>query len=378
MVARITSATIEPARERPPWWKFLGTRIATVLEARRGRTALKAAVKAAAPAPRTSDGRYNLASATKLGWTLPLLQETFGAFPPQSWDDAGAFKAVQGALSVAVDGQFGQKSYEAMMTRHFAADHIIVAGYPHPAPPGLRLLNWYWRGAPASVRFKSADRRGRVVNVAVGHESVDETAARTCATLLKKKCGVHLMCTEHLVRINDGTVPVVTQHADLAWERLAHAQGENGPSVGIEGVSKYYGKPGDRPLVRGGWVHKGLYAVPPLERLEAFAILLAWVTSGELPGLTIPLVWVGLNRDGRLAMSRVSTASRRPGIAAHCYTDHADAGFWVLYALLRLECGLSPSEAYDAAIGLASTARDTIDVSTYLPADGEWMRRAAA
>lgn len=367
----LTAQVTKPA---PPWRHF-GTRIATAFERLRGKKAIRAAVKAQAAAPTTANGKYNRKSAQKLGWTLGLLQQTFPTARPSSWDDDAAFRGIQRQLDVKVDGQFGSVSYTAMMKRHFAVNFIIVAGFPYAAPPGIRVHNWYFSTVR---RFVSKDRRGRTVNVAVGHESVDPTASRTVATLLKKACGVHLMCTETVVRDNDGLVPLVTQHADLAWERLTHAAGENGPSVGIEGVSRYYASPGERPVVRGGWVHKGLYAVPPIARLEAFAALIDWLSSGAVPELTIPRTWVGLDRDGRLSMSRVKTASRRPGVAAHCYTDHADAAFFVLYALLRIECGLSPADAYDAALGLASTPRSTVDISSYLPADPGWKERAAA
>jgi hypothetical protein len=360
-----------------PWWKHIGTRLATKVQAARGRAQIRAAVKTLAPPPKTAVGKYNRKSATKLGWTLELLRRTF-AFPagsPTSWDDHVGFERIQRVLRVPFDGKFGAVSYEAMMRRYFAVDFIIVAGYPHPAPPGIRVHNWYKDGV---TRFSSQDRRGRKVDMEVKHESVDDTAAGTVATLVRKRCGVHLMATELFERTNDGALPLVTQHGDLAWDRLTHAVGQNGTSVGLEGVSRYYGKKGQRPIIYGGWVHKGVYLVPSLEKLEASTIVTVWLTSGEIPGLSIPRRWTGLTKDGRLSMSRVKSADRAPGVSAHAYTDHADAAYFVLYAILRLECGLNPDAAYDAAMGLASTKKTTVDLDDHLPPDGEWKERAAA
>ena len=159
----------------------------------------------------------------------------------------------------------------------------------------------------------------------------------------------------------------VTQHGDLANDRLAHAGGHNGPSVGIEVTTPYYesylraGLPWSR-VIDAPWAHRDRYVVPTPEQAEAMARLIGWLTSPDAKGLSIPRTWTGL--DGtRLAMGRIADGDqRRPGVWAHHLFHHADGSWPVLYAWLRLEAGLAPCAAYEEAVRLATGARRHVDL----------------
>ncbi len=188
---------------------------------------------------------------------------------------------------------------------------IIVAGRAVEPPPGLVLSSF---ADPAVHRFAGRDRSGRPVTEVVVHESVTRSAEGTVAVLKRRGLGVHLIVAP------DGRV---TQHGDLASDRLAHAGGHNGPSVGIEVVNPYYGdqlrkgSPWSR-VIDAPWAHRGRYVVPTAEQAEAAAQLVAWLSS-PAAGLSIPRTWVGL-AGTRLAMGTVAGAdARRPGIYAHHY-----------------------------------------------------------
>jgi N-acetyl-anhydromuramyl-L-alanine amidase AmpD len=103
-----------------------------------------------------------------------------------------------------------------------AASGFIVAGQVLSPPTGLDLTNFQNKEVH---RFSGRDRTGRAVTELVVHESVTRSAADTVAVLKRRRLGVHLIVAA------DGRV---TQHGDLAHDRLAHAGGHNGPSVGIE------------------------------------------------------------------------------------------------------------------------------------------------
>lgn len=108
-----------------------------------------------------------------------------------------------------------------------ATDTLIVAGNDVAAPANLRVRNYR---DPEVMRFKGRDRAGRVVNELILHETVTRSVDSTVRVLLKRKLGVQLIV---------GPDGEVTQHGDLSHDRLAHAGGHNGPSVGIEVVNPY-------------------------------------------------------------------------------------------------------------------------------------------
>ncbi|MDD9944671.1 MAG: N-acetylmuramoyl-L-alanine amidase, partial [Myxococcales bacterium] len=111
-----------------------------------------------------------------------------------------------------------------------AVDALIVAGADVAAPAGLCVRNYR---DPEVTRFAGRDRSGRQVNELILHETVTRSVDSTVKVLLKRKLGVQLIV---------GPDGEVTQHGDLAHDRLAHAGGHNGPSVGIEVVNPYYPK----------------------------------------------------------------------------------------------------------------------------------------
>ncbi len=236
------------------------------------------------------------------------------------------------------------------------ASALIVAGEAIEPPAGLAVANF--RDTEVH-RFAGRDRAGRAVTEVVVHESVTRSAADTVAVLKRRKLGVHLIVAP------DGRV---TQHGDLAHDRLVHAGGHNGPSVGIEVVNPYYptylrdGLPWSR-VIEAPWAHRGRYVLPTPDQAEATARLVGWLTSPAAEGLSIPGTWIGLT-GSRLALGRIPGGDeRRPGIWAHTYFHHSDGAWLVLYAWLRLEAGLAPCVAYEEAARRATSARRRVDLA---------------
>ena len=238
---------------------------------------------------------------------------------------------------------------------------LIVAGRTFEPPAGVEVRNY--RDSDVR-RFTRRDRTGRSVTEIVVHESVTRSAADTVSILDRRRLGVHLLVAP------DGRV---TQHGDLSNDRLSHAGGHNGPSVGVEIVNPYdpkylrEGLPWSR-VIEGRWAHKDRYVVPTPEQAEATARLIRWLTSPAAEGLSIQRNWIGL--DGkRLAMGRISDGDqRRPGVWAHHYFHHADGAWPVLNAWLRLAAGLAPCAAYEEAVRLARGARRSVDLTAHIDA----------
>lgn len=244
------------------------------------------------------------------------------------------------------------------MSAHSATD-LIVDGTGLEPPAGLRVRNF---GDPEVHGFRGRNRSGRAVTELIIHESVTRSSASTVAVLRRRKLGVHLIVGP------DGRV---TQHGDLATSRLAHAGGHNGPSVGLEVVTPYYpkltrdGLPWQR-AIDARWAHRGRYLLPTPEQAETTARLVAWITSPNSVGLSIPRTWIGLDGE-RLALRRVPGAERRrPGVYAHHYFAHADGAWLVLYSWLRLQAGLAPCVAYEEAASRARGRRRHVDLSDFL------------
>ena len=239
---------------------------------------------------------------------------------------------------------------------------LIVAGEERTPPPGLEVTNFL---SADVLGFGGQDRVGRPVNELIIHESVTRTAVSTVAVLQRRKLGVHLIVAP------DGRV---TQHGDLAHQRLAHAGGHNGPSVGVEVVNPYYpyllrdDLPWRRTIDNAPWAHKDAYVLPTPEQAEATAKLIGWLASPKAVGLDIPRAWLGVV-DGRVRMGRIKGGDqRRPGIYAHHYFGHADGAWLVLYAWLRLEAGLAPEAAFDEAVRRATGVRKRVDLSDLITA----------
>jgi len=228
---------------------------------------------------------------------------------------------------------------------------LIIGGERHPIAD---LAVSTWLDGDDVVAFDGADRVGRSITELIVHESVTWSRADTERVLLRRGLGIHLMVDV------DGHV---TQHGDLADDRLAHAAGHNGPSVGLEVITPYYppklrwrgGRHG-RKVIKAPWAHKRRYVVPTKLQLESVAMLIEALTGDAAP-LAIPRAWVGL-RNGRLRMGLLGNGrTRQSGIWAHHYSAHADGAFPVLYAYLRIEEGLPITQAYARAVELATGAR---------------------
>ena len=260
---------------------------------------------------------------------------------------------------LSVDGVIGPSTWEAMLSvlplsYRGPAHSLIVNGQMLPRPGRLRVRNM---NAPDVADFTGRRRRDRISEIIV-HESVTRSVQTTERVLKRRGLGVHLMVDAY------GNV---TQHADLASRRLAHASPRNQRSVGLEVVNPYYPKylrkksPWSGDPIQAQWADKGRYVLPTLPQAEATAHLLFWLTSPAAKGLDIPRQWVGIEGN-RLAMSRVPGAkeSTRPGIYAHTYFKHADGAWPVLYAFLRIEAQLSPRAAYHRSIYLATTGATSV------------------
>lgn len=235
-------------------------------------------------------------------------------------------------------------------------DTLIVAGSDVEALAGLRVRN---HRDSEVTRFAGRARAGRIVNEIILHETVTRSVDSTVKVLLKRKLGVQLIV---------GPDGEITQHGDLAHDRLAHAGGHNGPSVGIEVVNPYYPKYASAKLpwkriIDAPWAHQRRYVVPTPEQAEATAQLVQLLTSGDMDGLSIPKTWRGISGTC-LAMSRIRDGDQRvPGIYAHTYFHHADGAWLVLYAWLRLEAGMTECMAYEEAIRRATGVRRYVDLA---------------
>ena len=237
-----------------------------------------------------------------------------------------------------------------------AINTLIVAGTDVVVPAGLRVRNYR---DPDVTRFKGRDRSGRAVTELILHETVTRSTAATVRVLLKRKLGVQLIV---------GPDGEVTQHGDLAHDRLAHAGGHNGPSVGIEVVNPYYPKYASAKLpwkriIDAPWAHQKRYVVPTPAQAEATTQLVRLLAGNDVEQLSIPRTWRGLSGT-RLAMSRLADGDQRvSGIYAHTYFHHADGAWLVLYAWLRLEAGMPECIAYEEAIRRATGVRRYVDLA---------------
>ena len=230
---------------------------------------------------------------------------------------------------------------------------LLVGGRGITPPAGLSVTNFLDPGVP---KLRARNRRGRVIDEFVVHETVTRSASATVSVLQNRGLGVHFIMGP------DGTM---TQHGDLADDLMSHAAPHNTRSVGIEVVNPYY--PGNlrsglawSRTIRAGWADKGEYVLPTPAQAEATARLTAWITSARLGTLQVPRTWIGAS-GGSLSMSRVPDGDRaRPGIYAHTYFHHADGSWLALYAWLRLMAGMSASAAYEEAARLAATPSHTV------------------
>lgn len=220
---------------------------------------------------------------------------------------------------------------------------IVVAGQLFEPPEGLEVTNFL---DPAVPCFKARRRAKTQVTELVLHETVTTSVNTTIAVLRRRKLGVHFII---------GPKGAVTQHNDLALDRLAHAPPHNKRSVGIEVVTPFYpdylgeGQPW-KQVIHAKWAHKKRYVVPTPEQAEATSRLVEWLTSDAAIPLRIPRHWVGLKKS-RMAMGRLLNGRLpKPGVWAHTYFGHSDGAWLVLYSWLRIEAGLDHEDAYDEAV----------------------------
>jgi hypothetical protein len=288
-----------------------------------------------------------------------------------------AIRSFQQRVGLTVDGKVGPMTEAQLITLSFSlppttpgavviptpaainSRAFIVGGAALTSPTALAVRNFF---DPSVHRFSGPSRRGRTINEFVVHETVTRSVADTVSVLKARNLSVHMIL---------GPSGEITQHGDLADDRMAHAGSHNGPSVGVEVVNPYYprllrpGLPWTQ-TIQAGWAHEGTYVLPTLAQAEAVAQLTKWITSPSATGLAIPRKWIGLSRTAsgnKLAMSRVDGAgSASPGIYAHTYFGHADGSWLVLYAYLRLQAGMTPATAYAEAVRLGTTQSKSVPV----------------
>jgi hypothetical protein len=236
-------------------------------------------------------------------------------------------------------------------------ERSIVIGNQKVIPPeGLSIRNFLDTSVP---RFQNKNRGGKTVSEVIVHETVTRSVEATVRVLQTRKLGVHFII---------GPDGEITQHGDLVTDWLYHAGGHNRVSVGIEVVNPYYPKYLKpelhwKKIIEAPWADEGLYVVPTIEQAEANALLVEWLTSYRGEGFAIPKKWIALDKT-RLKMRRVLSALLcKPGIYAHHYFGHADGAWLVLYAWLRFEAGLNPSEAYETAITRSTGTKRYVDLS---------------
>ncbi len=233
---------------------------------------------------------------------------------------------------------------------------IVIGGKLFEPPEGLELLNFL---EPAVPCFKAGRRAKTPIKELVIHETVTTGVTATIAILQRRKLGVHFIV---------GPDGAVTQHNDLAYDRVAHAPPHNKYSVGIEIVTPYYpmylgeGQPW-KQAIEAKWAHKKRYVVPTIAQAEATCRLIEWLTSERAIPLEIPRRWLGQKKNsmvmGRLLTGRLPAS----GIYAHTYFGHADGAWPVLYAWLRIEAGLDQETAYVEAVRRATGNLRRVDLT---------------
>jgi hypothetical protein len=237
-------------------------------------------------------------------------------------------------------------------------NQIVIHDQELPAPDGMQVLNFKSGG---QYRFVNQKRVCDVTEVII-HETVTSSAQATLDVLQQRNLGVHFIVG------SDGTVH---QHGDLKDDFLWHASEHNPQSIGIETVNPYY--PHLAPansvwskVIDAPWADQGRYLVPTPTQAETVCQLISWFTTAS--GLAIPKTWRGLS-EKKMCMVRTPVSELGPGIYAHHYFGHADGAWLVLYAWLRLEPGLDPETAYDAACSLATGATAAVDLGEYYAAN---------
>ena len=233
---------------------------------------------------------------------------------------------------------------------------IVIAGQLFEPPEGLEVTNFLDPTVPC---FKARRRAKTPVTELVLHETVTTSVNTTIAVLRRRNLGVHFII---------GPNGAVTQHNDIALDRVAHAPPHNKRSVSIEIVTPFYpeylgeGQPW-KQVIDAKWAHKKRYVVPTPEQAEATSRLVDWLTSDAAIPLRIPRHWIGLKKS-RMAMGRLLTGHLpKPGVWAHTFFGHSDGAWLVLYSWLRIEAGLDPLPAYQEAIRRATGHIRRVDLN---------------
>lgn len=209
-------------------------------------------------------------------------------------------------------------------------------------------------------QFTGTKRDPKTITEVIVHESVTGSVDSTIAVLKRRNYGVHFLI---------GPTGEIVQSADLL-DRLIHAGGHNGPSIGVEIVNRYYPEGGKARLpwnkvIKAPWADDGAdqvrdYVLPTVLQMEGLVELLQWLSTDS--GLSIPMTWPGVFPTGgggrKIRMGQLPDGGQKriPGIWAHQYSAHADGAFPVLVAWLALELGRPVSWAYTEAEKLATGA----------------------
>lgn len=233
---------------------------------------------------------------------------------------------------------------------------ILVHGQELTVPGNLFVQNFRTAGIPS---LRNAARRAAHVTQVIVHETVTSSARATVDVLQQRGLGVHFIVAPN---------GFINQHADLQDDECWHASEHNGPSVGIETVNPYSPQymPKNGPwttTIPAPWAAGGTYVLPTPDQAEAVTQLVAWLAS-PASKLAIPKRWAGLE-EKKMFITRTPQSDRGDGIYAHDYFGHMDGGWLVLYAWLRLEPGLAPTDAYREATRRTTNAKGMIDLGDY-------------
>jgi len=234
---------------------------------------------------------------------------------------------------------------------------VVAGGERIESPQNLKIRSY--ADDPSITSFETSKYK-RVIppDEIIVHESVTRSASDTQRILHKRGLGTHFFIDE-----NGGVI----QFNDHINDRLNHGGPHNKRSVAIEVINPYVpeylreGSVWDTVIENAQWAWKKQYVVPTPQQAESLSKLIAWLTT-PASGTAVPRNWIGLSGN-EMSLGRVPGAKKEaPGIYAHGYYAHSD-GYWpVLYSYLRLEKGLSVSDAYNQAIELTTGTRGPVSV----------------
>jgi hypothetical protein len=210
-------------------------------------------------------------------------------------------------------------------------DHIFVMGQRLQVPAGFSFTTNHIDDHEA--HFKHRPRRKPLQHIVI-HETAGVSKDGCVRTLRRKGSGVHLIVDR------DGSI---SQHGDLVFDRMVHANQLNETSVGIEFVNPYAPHIAKKApyavdlTPRKWWTwtpdkSQPFYVLPTANQLDTARVLIPWLCKV----LDVPYVfptWYLNQRQRKIDGWRLK---RKPpaGVVAHRdFATHAD-GRYILERLI--------------------------------------------